>query len=486
MHAFRTRIKRRALALMIGLLGLFSLLLFLGLSTLLHRHIDDELLALANQESQQVELATGQFHISPHRSLERHSEDDPEEFDDEEELRQAIRYSVILDANGRIVWSGQSTENRQPPSSHLLTQVQHGNTVFETLHPQGRPPIRRISIPLPIEDHGLFILQTEQSLQFVHDTLWWLLCLLIGGSTTLILFAWWGSDQLAREALAPVETLSQTAETISGQTLSTRLTLSAPYSEFQRLAQTFNGMLDRLQYVFDAQRRFVADAAHELKTPLTAMKGNLEVTLQQGRSAEEYRETILSNLAEVDRLTAMTKSLLTLAQFAGDRPPLKLELLNLSPLVEEVVGELSVLAQEEGIHLHAICPSSALLLGDASQLKQALINLLDNALRHTPQGGTITARIHVHDTSLELSVEDTGPGIAPEHLPHLFDRFYRIEEARDRQSGGTGLGLAIVKEIVAAHGGQIQVHSQPESGTIFMMTFPCQAHSCEEKFPPRT
>lgn len=101
----------------------------------------------------------------------------------------------------------------------------------------------------------------------MHDTLWWLLCLLIGGSTTLILFAWWGSDQLAREALAPVETLSQTAETISGQTLSTRLTLSAPYSEFQRLAQTFNGMLDRLQYVFDAQRRFVADAAHELKTP---------------------------------------------------------------------------------------------------------------------------------------------------------------------------------------------------------------------------
>lgn len=125
---------------MMGLLGLFSLLLFLGLSTLLHRHIDDELLTLANQESQQVELATGQFHISPHRSLEQHSEDDPEEFDDEEELRQAIRYSVILDANGRIVWSGQSTENRQPPSSHLLTQVQHGNTVFETLHPQGRPP----------------------------------------------------------------------------------------------------------------------------------------------------------------------------------------------------------------------------------------------------------------------------------------------------------------------------------------------------------
>jgi heavy metal sensor kinase len=315
-------------------------------------------------------------------------------------------------------------------------------------------------------------LQTEKSLRFVQDTLWWLFLLLGGASTGLLFLAWWGSGRLAREALAPVEALSQTTETISGQTLSTRLTLTAPYTEFQRLAHTFNGMLDRLQQVFDGQRRFVADAAHELKTPLTAMKGNFEVILQRTRSAEEYRETIISNLAEVDRLTAMTKSLLTLAQFAGDRPPLVLQTLDLPPLVEEVVGELSVLAKESGIRLQAECQPAPPLTGDASQLKQTLINLLDNALRHTPSGGTITVRVGSHDTSIRLSVEDTGPGIDPQHLPHLFERFYRVDQARDRQSGGTGLGLAIVKEIVEAHGGHIQAHSQVGKGTTLTIILP--------------
>ncbi|PJA81218.1 MAG: hypothetical protein CO149_00140, partial [Nitrospirae bacterium CG_4_9_14_3_um_filter_51_5] len=185
-----------------------------------------------------------------------------------------------------------------------------------------------------------------------------------------------------------------------------------------------------------------------------------------------YRETIIANLAEVDRLTAMTKSLLTLAQFAGDRPPLVLQTLDLPPLVEEVVGELSVLGQEAGIHLQAECQPVPSLTGDASQLKQALINLLDNALRHTPSGGTITVRVGSHDTSIRLSVEDTGPGIDSRHLPHVFERFYRVDQARDRQSGGTGLGLAIVKEIVEAHGGTIRAHSQVGNGTIFTMTLP--------------
>jgi len=472
MQAFRTRIRRVALTFMVGLLALFSFGLHLGLSTILYHHVDEDLMALAHRESQQVELATGHVHVSPHRQDDGEPEDEAEKFDDEKELQQAIRYSAILDHTGHILWSGQNTENRLPVASQVITQVLKGKTIFETIHTPGRPPIRRISIPLSIEDHGQFILQTEKSLRFVQDTLWWLFLLLGGASTGLLFLAWWGSGRLAREALAPVEALSQTAETISGQTLSTRLSLTAPYTEFQRLAHTFNGMLDRLQQVFDGQRRFVADAAHELKTPLTAMKGNFEVVLQRPRSAEEYRETIISNLTEVDRLTAMTKALLTLAQFAGDRPPLVLQTLDLSLLVEEVVGELSVLAQEGDIHLHTEFQSVPPLMGDASQLKQALINLLDNALRHTPSGGTITVRVGTHDTSIRLSVEDTGLGIDPQHLPHLFERFYRVDQARDRQSGGTGLGLAIVKEIVEAHGGHIQANSQVGKGTTVTIILP--------------
>lgn len=475
MQAFRTRIRRVALGFIVILLGLFSLLLYLGFSTILHSHIDEELVALAEEESHRVDLATDHVHVSSHRKDDgdkEDEEDEREEFDDEEELQQAIRYSAILDPTGRILWSGQSTENRIPVKSQVIAQVLKGETVFETFHEPGRPPIRRISIPLAIEDHGRFILQTEKSLQFVKETLQWLVWLLCGASAISLLFAWWGSGRLAGEALAPVKALSQTAETISGQTLSTRLTLTSPYTEFQRLAQTFNSMLDRLQQIFEGQRRFVADAAHELKTPLTAMKGNFEVSLQRARSAEEYRETILSNLVEVDRLTAMTKSLLTLAQFAGNRPPLVLQTLVLPPLVEDVVSELSVLAHEGGIHLQTESEPVPPFLGDASQLKQALINLLDNALRHTPSDGTITVRVGSHDRSIHLSVEDSGPGIASQHLPHLFERFYRVDQARDRQSGGTGLGLAIVKEIVEAHGGTIHAQSQVGHGTTFTITFP--------------
>jgi len=481
MQAFRTRIRRVALTFIVILLCLFSLLLYLGLSTILHRHIDEELVALARQESQHVELASGQIQLAPpgqrHEEKEREENDDEDEESDrfeheEEELKHAIRFSVVFDTTGKVLWSGDPKATRPPLAHEIITGVLNGKTIFETSVKPGDLPILRIFFLLEIEDHVSFIFQTEKSLRFVEDTLWWLFLLLAGASTGLVLLAWWGSGRLAHEALAPVEALSQTAANISGQTLSTRLTLTAPYTEFQRLAHTFNGMLDRLQQVFEGQRRFVADAAHELKTPLTAMKGNFEVILQRTRSAEEYREAIFSNLAEVDRLTTMTQSLLTLAQFAGDRPPLVLQALDLPPLVEEVVNELSVLAQDGGIHLQAECQPVFPLMGDASQIKQALINLLDNALRHTPSGGTITVRVDTHDTAIRLSVGDTGPGIDSQHLPHLFERFYRVDQARDRQSGGTGLGLAIVKEIVEAHGGHIEAQSQVGKGTTMTITLP--------------
>ncbi|MDR4493842.1 MAG: ATP-binding protein [Nitrospirales bacterium] len=480
MQAFRTRIRLTALGFIVLLLCLFSVLLYLGLSTILHRHIDEELVTLARQESQHVELQNDHITLSPpgHRHKVQHEEDDSdeEEFEfpehEEEELKHAIRFSVVFDTNGRVLWSGEPDATRPPLAQDIITRVLEGEPLFETIVKPGRSPIRRIFVPFEIDEQGPYIFQTEKSLRFVEETLWWLFLLLAGASTGLLFLAWWGSGRLAQEALAPVEALSQTAATISGQTLSTRLTLTSPYSEFQRLAQTFNGMLDRLQQVFEGQRRFVADAAHELKTPLTAMKGNFEVTLQRTRSTEEYRETILSNLAEVDRLTTMTKSLLTLAQFVGDRPPLVLQSLDLSPLVEEVMNELSVLAQDNGIRLQTEYRPVPPLTGDSSQLKQALINLLDNALRHTPSGGTITVRVGAYERSIRLSVEDTGPGIDVQHLPHLFERFYRVDHARNRESGGTGLGLAIVKEIVEAHGGTIRAHSQVGQGTTMTIILP--------------
>jgi heavy metal sensor kinase len=269
-----------------------------------------------------------------------------------------------------------------------------------------------------------------------------------------------------------VEALSSTAERISGGSLKTRLSLDAPHAEFQRLAHVFNAMLERIQGVFESQRRFMADAAHELKTPLAVIKGNLEVALKKSRSAEEYREVLISNFDQVERLIALIRPLLTLSQFAGDPPPLRCSPLELESLVKDLIGELTVLAEDRCIGLQLAARPVPTVLADEGWLRHVLINLLDNALRYTPPGGMVTVGLAEAPAGVAIAVQDTGPGIAPEHLPHLFERFYRVESARDRESGGVGLGLAIVKEIIAAHGGTVRVESAVGKGSTFTVTLP--------------
>jgi signal transduction histidine kinase len=231
-------------------------------------------------------------------------------------------------------------------------------------------------------------------------------------------------------------------------------------------------MLERLQRVFDSQRRFVGDAAHELKTPLTAMKGNLEVALQRDRSTEDYREIVSTSLGQVERLARLVKSLLTLTQFSGEHPPIDLKPVLLEPLVQELVSELAILAEDKGCLLTAHLQDVPHVLGDMGQLKQLVINVLDNAIRHSPPGESVTVTLQSSADLVVLTVEDTGSGIETDHLPHIFERFYRADRARDRESGGTGLGLAIAKEIVLAHNGTITVRSEFRKGSVFTVSLP--------------
>ena len=192
---------------------------------------------------------------------------------------------------------------------------------------------------------------------------------------------------------------------------------------------------------------------------------------------EEYREAIVATLGDTERLNQLTKSLLALAQLSGDRPSKNLESVNLQEVAQEVQNELQILAEDKGITLRVESEAVPPILGDAVQIKRMVINLLDNALRHTPIGGTVRVHVAREQQEVTLSVADTGPGIAPEHLPHLFDRFYRVDTARDRQSGGTGLGLALVKEIAEAHDGQVHVESKVGKGTVFTIQFPLNHES---------
>jgi len=478
MTSFRHYLQRVSLGLIAVLLTAFCTLLYIGLSVILYAHVDNDLQHLAQAEAQEIERSTGELAVrtreerhenETRKRREGHSEEHEYEA---HELQEAIRSSIVLAPDGAVLWTGENAGHQGGISPQSLQQARDGHTVFETIVFPNDSPIRRIYLPVEVDGQVSYILQSNASLRFVEKTLHWLAWVLAGVSGIVLLLAWIGSTWLARQALSPIEQLSQTATNISGTTLDTRLVMTAPYVEFHHLAVAFNNMLDRLQKTLDAQRRFVADAAHELKTPLTAMKGHLEITLNKPRTTDEYREAIMAALGDTDRLHHLTKSLLTLAQLSGDNQSTLQEPVQVQSMVEEVRNELQVLAEDKGITLKVDATPVPEILGDTLQLRRMIVNLLDNALRHTPRGGSVTVRVIQETDNLLISVSDTGSGISPQHLPHVFDRFYRVDSARDRQSGGTGLGLALVKEIAEHRGGQVSVHSEVGKGTTFRIVLP--------------
>ncbi len=354
----------------------------------------------------------------------------------------------------------------------MVEQVRLRNIFFETQDASDGTPARHLFLFLTGKNHVRYILQAETSLLHYQETLNSLVLLVTLGSGATLLVAWIGSLWLAKKVLAPIEALCAGAETMSEADLGKRLVMDSPYREFRRLTQAVNSLLDQFQRSSEVQRNFCEIAAHEMKTPLTILQGNLEVALMKARTVEEYHEVLLNNLQQVERLIALTRPLLTLAKFTSSKPPVNLVPLALEPLIQELVDELILLADDRQIMLTFESQPVPSVLGDAQWLKQALINLLDNALRYTPSGGSVTVRLKAVGQEVAVAVEDTGHGIEPEHIPHLFERFYRTDWARAKDAAGTGLGLPIVKEIMEAHGGSISVTSQVLKGSVFTLRLP--------------
>lgn len=472
MPSFHTRIRWSSVSLITILLLIFCVSLYGTLSFLLHRHVDAQLLSMVQPQAERVKKETGEIEDILHDESRHETDDDAHLEREEHELREAIRDSVVFNREGHIQWKGEGVEVVAGLDPILLSQVIEGRIIYKTLRPLQGPSVRRVWFPITSQGRVEYILQTQTSLELVHETLQWLLIALGVVTLGILALGWVGSNWVARMVLSPIQTLGQTASNVSASSLDTRLSLDAPYEEFQQLAKSFNSMLERLQRVFDSQRRFVGDAAHELKTPLTAMKGNLEVALQRDRSTEEYREIVSTSLGQVERLARLVKSLLTLTQFSGEHPPIDLKPVLLEPLLKELVSELAILAEDKGCLLTAHLQDVPEVLGDTGQLKQLVINVLDNAIRHTPPGESVTVTLQSSADHVVFTVEDTGSGIATDHLPHIFERFYRADRARDRESGGTGLGLAIAKEIVLAHHGTITVRSEVGKGSVFTVSLP--------------
>lgn len=273
--------------------------------------------------------------------------------------------------------------------------------------------------------------------------------------------------QLARRALSPLRAMAQRAQHITAARLDHRLPIDNSHDELGHLASAFNIVLDRLQQSFDQLRRFTADASHELRTPLAAIRSVGEVGLQNSRSADAYRDTIGSMLEEVGRLTDLVEALLTISGAEAGQVQINYSFFSPLELTKEVVSLVSVLAEERRQEMLISGDESLRVRGDRLLLRQALINVLQNAVRHSPQGGKITVSVGVMPCGrAKITISDNGPGIPVEHRAKIFDRFYRVDSARTRVAGGVGLGLSIAKWAMQAQGGQIQVEDSDEGATF--------------------
>ena len=308
----------------------------------------------------------------------------------------------------------------------------------------------------------------------LRDTLWTLAVILAIGIPFAASLAVAGGYFLAGRVLSPVGAMAQKAREITAESLAKRLPVDNAQDEFGRLATVFNDTLSRLQDAFERLRRFTADASHELRTPLTAMRSVGEVALQNTLDAVAYRDVIGSMLEEVDRLTRLVESLLILTRADSGKIQLEPEVLDLGRLVGHVVEQLRVLADEKQQELTLRAPIRVQATGDAALIHHAVMNLIHNAIKYTPNGGTITVEVNATGGRVVIEVRDTGPGIPAVHRDRIFDRFYRVDPSRSREEGGVGLGLAIARWAVEANGGQIELASEGTNGSLFQVILPAR------------
>jgi len=368
-----------------------------------------------------------------------------------------------------------------PIDNSRLTTAQNGEAWTDVVSTDNG---RLFILNQPVVSRGQLagVVQFARSLADQDESLETLRNILVVGSLLVVVVAFVVGWFLSGAALRPIQRITDTARVIGAQhDFDRRVDYHGPPDEVGRLATTFNGMLNELQGAYrqteqalQSQRRMVADASHELRTPLTTIRGNLGLLQRKPPIGEEDQEAVMTDMVdETDRLIRLVNDLLVLARSDTGRP-LRSERVAIVPLIDDACRQARLLGAERTIECEAV--PAVVVVGDRDALKQVLLILLDNALQYTPAGGTITIGAAVAYRVVALRIRDTGPGIAPEALPHIFERFYRSDEARSsiatRSGSGAGLGLAIAKELIEAQHGQITAESEAGKGSVFTVTLP--------------
>jgi len=281
-----------------------------------------------------------------------------------------------------------------------------------------------------------------------------------------------GGILLVRRALRPIEKITQSAEGITSRNLSERLPVPATGDEVEHLSQTLNRMITRLDEAFQHNGRFLADASHELRTPLTILQGELESMVQIPGLDSDSRASIGNLLEEVERLARIVESLFALSRLDAGEAPGPHGIFDFAKLAATTAEQMCLLAEDKGLRLSCETNEPVFVSGDSFRLKQVIVNLLDNAIKYTPSGGSVRLRVLAEGTQAICEVVDNGIGIPPEAIPHVFDRFFRVEKTRSRELGGAGIGLSIVKAICTAHGASVEVESREGKGSCFRVRLP--------------
>ena len=377
----------------------------------------------------------------------------------------------LIGPDGRLrMRSWRLRDDRLPLSAEARQHVLTGLAAFETVMLHGQR-VRVVALPVSrngrlaeVVQVGIPLAPTERTLHRWIEALMVLVPLGVGLAAA-------GGRVMARAALRPVDEMARAARRIDAEALARRITVRGTGDELDRLAETLNGMLARLENTFGNMRRFSADAAHELRTPLTALKGTLEVALRAERSGAEYRAALASALEEVEHLVRLAEDLLLLSRSSAgpESPRARVEL---EGLVLDVADVGARLAKDRGVSVRVGSVATLAVLGDAGALRRALLNLVENGVKYTPSGGRVEISVAETGGNAVIAVEDTGPGIDPRDAARIFEAFVRLDTARDRESGGSGLGLAIARSIVVAHRGTLAVERTGPGGSRFTIRLP--------------
>lgn len=441
------------LALSVVLIG-FSALVYGLLAEALYERVDRSLLAELSELEKDDRMASQRDERLRHWIYE---------FKEHENIS-----CVVYDSTGQV------HERTVELAANAVPPVPPGS-VGERVHANATLPIigrqRTLTTRLSLGGRE-FTIVFLAPLEEVDRELGELLSILAMAGPIAILAAGGLAYGLARTALAPVQQLDRLTKEITAERLDRRLHPANPSDELGRLTQTINDMIARLERSFSEIRRFTADASHEIRTPLTAIRTETEVALRQPLTVSEYQNLLGSILEECDRLGHLTDQLLTLAREDAGSKGAAREVVDLAALVQDVAETLRPVAENKGLRLHSETNGPMLVSGDNLGLRQVFFNVLDNAIKYTSPGGDVTVQLNQRDGEAVVTIRDTGIGIPAEHLPHVFDRFYRVDKARSRAEGGTGLGLSIARSTVVAHGGRIDLISAPGQGTTCTVSLP--------------